>query len=145
MFRIAFSDHHDRADDFDGLVGKIVAGGLDETFEAPIGKWTQSDYESSWRGELLSLLRGEDVAVLLTVTIDPREANWLRGYTLYRFGDEVRIQERMFLMDELDHGFDLRNPSNFASRYESVNENGRRISEWVVSLADIRRFLESEC
>jgi hypothetical protein len=88
-------------------------------------------------------LRGADKAVLLTMALNPSRANWLRGYVLYRFGDEVRVQERLFIIDELDYEFDLKNPSQSLSEYTSVNDDGMRISEWKSSTREIRDFLRS--
>ncbi|MFI7607423.1 hypothetical protein ACIBTV_20075 [Micromonospora sp. NPDC049366] len=125
-------------------LGRITADGLDEAFEAPTSEWDEAAYRASWRSELQRILDGADRAVLLTLVVDPLSANWLRGYVLYRLGNEIRIQERLFFANELDHEIDLANPSRSVPTYESVNEDGVRISEWVTSLGELRDFFEIE-
>lgn len=130
--------------DPEAALGRVIAGGLDETFEAPIYEWGEAAYRASWRSELKRVLDGADSAVLLTLVVNPDNANWLRGYVLYRFDSCIRVQERLFFVDELDHEFDLAKPSLSAGAYRSMNEDGVRISEWITSIADVRDFYEIE-
>ncbi|GIJ10445.1 hypothetical protein ACFFMR_22665 [Micromonospora andamanensis] len=145
MFRIELSGPGGRALDPSVSVGKISAGDLDETFEMPTQFWSEASYRASWRRELQRILDGADRAVLLTLVVDPRSANWLRGYALYRLDSEIRIQERLFFLSELGHEFDLANPSRSVPAHASVTDDGLRISEWTVTIAELRGFFEDEC
>lgn len=126
-------------------MGTIVAGDLSEEFEVSLVDWDEAAYRDSWCRELSRFVRGADKAVLLTVAMDPSRANWMRGYVLYKFGPEVRVQERMFILDELREQFNLSDPSASVGDYESVNEDGMRISQWVVPMRDIEQFWRQEC
>lgn len=144
MFSIRFSNSRGEAQEPDVAFGRIVAGDLDETFESPVHYWGEASYRSSWRDELSRILCGADKAVLWTVVVDPSKANWLRGYTLYRFDADIRVQERLFIIDEFQSKLDLDNPSQVLPSYESVNEDGVRISEWSISPEHVREFIEAE-
>ena len=117
-----------------GVQGRIVAESLDEEFEVDTSEWGENDYRSSWLRELQRMVDGVDRAVLLTVAMAPQNANWLRGYVLYRFGEEVRVQERIFFVEQLPRDFDLSNPGSSLEDFESVDEDGFRISEWKFRL-----------
>lgn len=141
MFKIEILDEDSGENDV--LLGRIIAGTLDERFEVIVGDWSQADYETSWRSELSRILAGAKYAVLMTVAADPTKTDWLRGYTLYRFDDEVRVQEKIFLLEELEHPFDLAHPGLHGSPYESMSEDGVPISEWVVTVKEIQEFFDT--
>jgi hypothetical protein len=127
-------------------LGQVHAGDLQETFHAPLGEWRREDYEAGWRRQLVELLGGADVALLLTVAITPTLANWVRGYALYRFGTQVRVQEQIIFLqesgrDDLGRYFDLQHPDQSVRPYESMTEDGLRISEWTVPVEEIAAFL----
>jgi hypothetical protein len=47
----------------------------------------------------------------------------------------------LLFLDEIKEPFDLSNPHQYVRDRETVSEEGYRISEWEVSLADITAFL----
>ena len=123
-------------------LGHVVAGDLDEDFVLDTSYWEESEYVASWLAELQRLMSGCSTSVLLTAAAPLSVSNWLQGYVLYRFGDEVRVQEAIFLVQELPSGAALEEPSSLALPYEAVSEDGTKISEWRTDVADIRAFLE---
>lgn len=141
VFNVSFIDSVETF--YEGHIrGHIVAGSLDEQFEVPASHWSRRDYCESWDSELSRLVAGQGKAVIMTLVVEPSTANWLRGYELYRFDDEVRIHERMFMVDDLECAVDLKNPSRMMGEYRSETEEGLRISEWRVSIRDIQDFLD---
>ncbi|WP_369333634.1 hypothetical protein [Saccharopolyspora antimicrobica] len=125
-------------------IGRIVAGDLDERFESLVQCWSKSEYEASWRRQLQLLLEGGRRALLLTVAIPPKRANFLRGFDLYRFGEQVRVHDRMVLIGRfrrkrsiLDH------PDRYVPSYRPSTRSGQRVSEWCTTVSEIRSFLNS--
>jgi hypothetical protein len=139
-FDIAFADDI-RDDDPLIAIGRIQLGEHTETFEAFVGYWPIERYRQSWIAELRRLTGDADSACLLTsVWGKPEEANFAQAWTLYRFGEVVRVQENLILFDQLDHDFDPDEPWKSIPSYAEF-EDGERISEWRISLADIEEFL----
>lgn len=138
-FDIAFTG--DIVDD-DPLVvdGRIRFGEREETFDAYVGYWSTDHYRRSWIAALRRLTGGADTSCLLTSVSKPEEANFVTGIELYRFGDEVRVQDRVFFLDQ-HPDFDLDAPWESMDPYSAVNEDGEPISEWRITIADIEDFL----
>ncbi|MER7078940.1 hypothetical protein [Saccharopolyspora kobensis] len=125
-------------------IGRIVAGNLDERFESLVQYWSRSEYESSWRRQLQLLLEGGSRALLLTVAIPPERANFLRGFELYRFGEQVRVHDKMVLIGRFPRKRSiLVHPDRYVSSYRSSTRGGQRISEWYTTVSEIRSFLAS--
>lgn len=140
-FNIAFAEDI-RDDDPLIVIGRIRLGEHQETFDAFVGYWPIERYRESWIAELRRLVGGADIACLLTSVWGGREeANFARAYSLYRFGDSVRVQEDLILFDQLDHDFNPDEPWKSISPYAEVDEDGDRISEWRITVADLEDFL----
>ncbi|GAB3545014.1 hypothetical protein J2S53_001111 [Actinopolyspora lacussalsi] len=143
MFNIELTNEKD---DFFGesvYKGRIVAGDLDEYFRSETSWWSKSDYEESWIREIMRLIRGDtDVAVLITKFSPPESANFLQGYALYDFCENVIIQEQMFVIHNLEYVFNPCKPGEFLE-YSSTTEEGEIISEWKTKKEDLRIFVKS--
>jgi hypothetical protein len=107
-------------------LGEIVVGDFRERFSCYPTGGTADDLAAAWRAELAALTRGESVAVLRHA---PRFA-WL----IYRDGDECFVQQRF----STDGTF-----RDILPRI-TMTEDGDVVSEWVTSVAAIRRFLDAE-
>lgn len=121
--------------------GHIIVGTLDEDFLTPIDYWREADYLKSWSAELQSLTSGGDVAVLLTHAADTESDSLLRGFVLYRFSSEVRVQEAIFDPREHRGVADLSHPSALAPPYGAEGTDGQEVSEWRVPIEDIENFV----
>lgn len=139
-FGIAFTGET-AADDDLVAVGKITLGEDWELFHAPVHYWSAHDYEENWRAALKRLVDGEEISCLITNMFEAKYSNFITTWPLYRIGDRVHVQNRIIFRDELDRPFDEAKPWLSVSPRETVNEDGREISEWVVSLEDVRQFL----
>lgn len=141
-FGIAFTGF----DEEDPLVvnGELKLGDDREYFQSILGFWGVDDYLQSWTEGLQRLLAGASISCLATSVIDPSNANFVEVWPLYREQSDVYVQNRLLFLDQLSHEFDPSEPWNSVDPRSVVNEDGQRISEWRVSLSDVREFLESD-
>ncbi len=142
-FNIAFTGETADYDDL-VVVGEITLGEHQERFHSAIDYWSTRQYEESWHTALKRLVDGEEVSCLVTNMVDPEHANFLTVWPLYRIGNQVHVQNQIVFLQELDHPFSAAEPWRSVDARETVDEDGNRISEWVVSLHDVRQFLEAE-
>ncbi|THV32113.1 hypothetical protein [Glycomyces paridis] len=109
-----------------------------EYFRSSLGHWSVERYAASWRAQFAALRRGASVAVLFTGVEDPRSANFVTGWVVYRPGDGfLYLQERLFLDSQLPVGWELRDLGRTVGERTTVTEDGHAVAEWRVRLADI--------
>jgi hypothetical protein len=133
----------DRTGNLAEAVGRIVIGDFVETFRIPLGFWSESDYRRSWR-QAFDALKGDpnSRSCLLVSMTDPESTNFLTCWPMYRDGDSVYIQNAIIFLDELESDFDIREPWASISPRCAIDEDGNKISEWVVSMDSVRDFFE---
>jgi len=125
-----------------GAVGAIRLGEHREYFESVIGFWGAQDYMKIWDAGLRRLLRGASISCLATSVIQPSNAKFVEVSPLYREESDVYVQNCLLFLDQLADEFDPTAPWESVSPRSVVDEDGVRISEWLVSTADIGEFLE---
>jgi hypothetical protein len=125
-------------------IGKIQLGDHCEFFHAELGFWSIEDYEVSWVEALRRLLRGSSISCLLTSLTDPRHAEFITAWPLYRSGAELCVQNQLIFLDKLTREFDPAAPWESITPHSVTDEDGNQISEWSLSLVDIQRFLEKK-
>ncbi|MBV9025015.1 MAG: hypothetical protein JO362_14775 [Streptomycetaceae bacterium] len=140
-FNIKFTGETAEDDDL-VAVGEITLGEDWERFHAPIDYWSTRDYEQSWRIALNRLVDGEEVSCLITSMFEAKYSNFLTIWPLYRIGNQVHVQNELLFPEDLDKPFNASEPWLSVGPRETVSDDGRPISEWVVSLDEVRRFLE---
>jgi len=124
-------------------MGRIVAGELDEGFASTLYEWSKRDYEVHWLQSLERLINGDTKIVLMTQYLDPAESLNLEWWALYRGeGDVVYVQNHLRFCDQLGKGFSVAEASKFLEDRITVDEDGNRISEWVVPFSEIRLFVD---
>jgi hypothetical protein len=133
------------ADDPAVAVGEIQLGDYRESFHAVTGYWSTQDYEASWTAALRRLLAGGAVSCLVTSLTDPQEATFITAWPLYlnQETEEVYVQNQILFLDELPAPFAPDLPWESVDPRTTVDEDGRKISEWKITLTDIENFLDS--
>jgi hypothetical protein len=124
--------------------GTVRLGGLLERFEADLSYWTPDQYRASWRAAASILLEGGEKAAFVTSITDPATANFIFWWTAYRDGEKVHVQQQVLFMDRLQAPFDPSDLVRHVGPREVVDEDGNQISEWTVSIDDIRAFRDSQ-
>ncbi|MFD8493315.1 hypothetical protein [Amycolatopsis sp. NPDC059657] len=118
-------------------------GDFSETFHAPLGYWTVSDYRRSWRQSILRLNTSDEVTSCLMVAMtDPGESNFLMSWPMYRLGEVLYVQNSIIFLDQLEHAFDPNNPWLSVREREVVDEDGNRISEWSTTMNSVRELIQ---
>ncbi len=133
----AFYFHH-----ADLCLGRITIGNFEEIFESSVSFWSKADYYVSWMESLNRIIRGATISCLITSLHDPRHAEFLNWWPLYRDDQLVFIQNHLFFLNEARAEFDLSNPYAFVRNHQTVNEDGESISQWTISVEEIRVFLQ---
>jgi hypothetical protein len=125
-------------DGWPGLWGQIVLGEFTERFVAPIDWWTRDDYERQWFEGARRLIDGAQESAFV------QEAGRL-WWTAWREGDDVHIQQRLLVDESLSRA---RTAGVGELPYEVVGlrathtDDGQLLSTWIVSIADLRAFVD---
>jgi CdiI N-terminal domain len=139
-FGIAFTGDFDDEDPL-VAIGVITLGDFSEHFESALDFWDQDDYRKSWDEGLRRLIIGGPVSCLATSVSDPPITNFVVVWPLYLSGDDVYVQNKLLFLDQLPHDFDPSAPWESIGPRRTVTEDCDQISEWQVTLNEIREFL----
>ena len=123
-----------------GARGLIVLAEYSEEFLASLGEWTHTQYREQWARSIQRLIEGDAKAVLITTFSSPDVASHLEWWALYREGEDVFAQNQLLLFDDLTGKFDVSRAVEYLRDRQTVNEEGLPISEWRVSMDDLRVF-----
>ena len=124
------------------LRGLIQLGVKEESFFAPVSFWNRQEYLRSWYLSLCVGLERKQHSVLVTSMLDPESANFLMVWVLYFIGQHVHIQNSVVFLDDVVPGFNADDVNSYVGAREVVNEEGDRISEWIVTLPEVLSFKE---
>jgi hypothetical protein len=135
MFEIAFIDDvpEYRDDGWRGLWGGVTFGAFQERFVAPVERWTRVDYERQWLEAARRLLGEADRTGFVT-------APYRFWWTAWREGERVFIHQEFFVPGRYAEPYDGRTPYEIIGARRTQSEDGR-VSEWEVTLGDIRDFV----
>jgi len=122
-------------------LGEIVIGDYIEMFEASTSYWTADDYQKQWKQAIERIVNGEAKSRLITTMYDPVKANFIFCWPIYREGMRVYFQNQMLLMENQDFPLDLKNTFLNIEDRQILNDEGLSISEWEVSVFDLKDFL----
>jgi len=135
MFHIKFVNH---ALSSTLARGEIRAGQFHEQFEASIEFWNKIQYQIHWHTQILKILDKNDKSCLITSITNPSTANFIFWWPIYKIGDLCFIQNQILFLDKLFEPFDPANPCRYVPDRQTITEDGDPISEWVISLNDLR-------
>lgn len=149
-FSIALvNDPNLRFPDFDPKVaslGIIEIGPYKERFIAPLMYWSVDDYRRHWEQAIERILfHQSDVSCLITSMADPAKSAFIFWWPMYRVNNKtVCIQNHILFFDKLQSPFDESNPFSSVPERRTINEDGDNISEWLVSIDEVRHFWMKE-
>ena len=160
MFSIQFDPTSELPDDLTSEVPeayrKFVKGYIDfgvetktqrreEWFISPLHLWSVQDYEKHWREALEQMVRGQDRSALIVSLGSLMPDDYVNWWPMWRFGKTIKLQEHLLFLSELSQPFDHTNPYVHVREYDNeADEDGRRASEWEVSVSDMAAFLEAQ-
>lgn len=117
---------------------EIVIGGHREIVEVPLQYWRREQYREQWRRAIDRIVSGESTACLITGMHDPQKANFIAWWPMWREGSTVYIQNQILFMDDVQGGFDEKDPYRHIPKRKTVTDEGERISEWSVRVSEFR-------
>jgi hypothetical protein len=133
MFDIAFiADPPEDEDGWLALRGRTVLGNYSEEFMSELGFWTRRDYEQHWLQSAARILNGGSKAAFFTSAFQFFWAMW-------RNGNLLLVHEHL-LLPEMQAAIATENLHSVVPEYEAASENGETISEWRISIDEMREF-----
>jgi len=123
--------------------GTVKINDFQERFSAPMGYWSRSDYKAQWRKSIEELLNtpGNATSALVVTMHDPRHANFITCWPLYKEGKTVYVHNNLLFLDKLPRPFKIEDVGSYVGRRETVSEDGEKISEWVTDVDDLKECL----
>jgi hypothetical protein len=146
MFSIAFTQEPliDAEPGENGRVGLLNFGGVEERFVAHLGTWSEREYSEHWRAALVRTLNSEPSA-LITDMQTPQESSHLVWWPMWKVGNDIVFHNQIFFFSK--HGLeempDLEKLFKFVEPRQTHNSKGMAVSEWLVPVSEIRRFLNA--
>jgi len=147
MFSIGFTDEaFEKVEpEEQGRMGLLVLGSHHERFVTHFWAWSEKEYQDQWTNGLTRVLRGLPSA-LITDMRTPTQSSHLVWWPMWRVNHKIVFHNQLFFFEQ--HG--LRTPQiETELLYEFIGERSRKsadgtpLSEWVVALPHIEKFLET--
>ena len=123
--------------------GRIRIGQFEEVFESSLEYWAPDQYETQWYSAVSRVLDKRRDACLITSVTDPKTANFLFWWPIYVCGDLAIIQNQVLFLERFRKDFELDKAYQYLEPRESVSEDGEPISEWSVSLSELKSWRDS--
>jgi hypothetical protein len=120
--------------------GRLTFGHFRDEFQAPLYDWAPGDYAAQWLEAATRLVDGAPVAVFLTHMMHPT-APYHLGWPAWREGDQIYLQERLFVTEQLAAPFDPYQAELFAGARQERTPEGEPISQWHVTVRDLADFV----
>ncbi len=145
MFDINLSDKLVIIENEPLLSGSINTDSLMESFHASASYWDRGGYLNQWKKALEVLINGGEKSALITGITEPKSANFIRWWILYSQKDDIYLQEHVLFLDSLKENFNEQRFVEFVPERDVETEYGEKISEWKVSIDDIKVAYKKLC
>jgi hypothetical protein len=123
-------------------LGEIRIDDFVETFEMSVSFWDSNDYLNHWKDALGRIVSGYHKSCLITSMHDPKNANFIVWWPIFREESVVIFQNQILFMNQLDTPFNPKDPFAHVGERKRVSESKYPISEWSVGLSAIEEFLK---
>ena len=120
--------------------GVLTLGEAKEYFGSSLFQWSKKDYEAQWRQAIKALLDGRDRAALITEYVGPEFATHLKWWPMYVVDNTVFVQDHLLFYNRLAEPFSALDPFSSMRDRRTTNEDGKKISEWAVSIVEVEEF-----
>jgi hypothetical protein len=123
--------------------GLITLGAFKERFISSLEYWDIGQYELHWKRAILRILQLESASCLITSLTDPRTANFIVWWPMYRIEEQVYVQNQILFLESLSKAFNENDPFGHLGPRKSVNADGEKLSEWSVPIKEVESFLRA--
>jgi len=130
----------------EGEYGEITLGDFSEHFIAPTDYWGMRAYEKQWREAVRRVVDSDsDIDSMLIISMpNLSEADVIESWPLYKVGSNVFVQNSRIDQELLDEKIDEENLYKIIPPRETISKDtGEPISEWKLSLGDLKDWLSS--
>ncbi len=129
--------------------GQIVIDDFTENVFMPVEYWSLDEYKAQWKDGIERIKQGHEKSCLITKIYDPREYKFVELWSLYRRGDNVHIFNCLFVNEVYEEIIGQKEYSSktcydFISDYCPYTEDGTKVSEWIIPVDQIDKYLPDE-
>lgn len=142
-FSISFPEKNSQTIPSEYIHGEISLGEFHEGFRASLSYWNTNNYLLQWREGLQRICDGNSKSCLVTSMYDPNSSNYIFLWLLYLNGCSVYVQNQILFLEGIDTSNFESTLYNYITDRETFNEDGNKISEWVIGLDDIKNYINS--
>lgn len=117
--------------------GEITINEFKEFLDIALDWWSLNDYRKQWQ-EGIDHLLDHNVSCFVVSIHNPKIRRYIDWWLLYKIGNKVYVRNQLIISDIYqeqigDKPFTVQNCYDFIpERGESHDEDGNKISEWVV-------------
>lgn len=128
------------------LRGKVVFRNFEEPFRTTNKFWSKDQYYTHWIKELKALINGNKLKTgLITDMQDPTSKHsCIDVFSMYKFESITYIQNRILVIEEMKEKFNPELIEQYIYDRQIYSEDGDKLSEWQVSVQDIKDFLATQ-
>ena len=138
LLKSAQDDFKEVLDTDDIEAAEITIGDFKEVFLSSVDYWHVTEYQKHWAETVEKILNGEcDKTALIVNMHDPKDANYLNCWPLYREGDTIYIHNQLLFISQIKE-FDIANLPEYVDARQTVNQDGDAISEWATSADELQ-------
>jgi CdiI N-terminal domain len=141
MFYIKINQIEQYEFDTFGYWGEIKIGEFSEVFFSSSQYWNFEQYRNHWRRELSKIFQGKDKICLITSFSPAKVSRFLFIWKIYRLNEVLYFQNQIMFTENLE--IDDSNCSDSISDLQLVNSEGIEISTWVLSVDEMKNFVNN--
>lgn len=119
------------------IEGSFDLSGSHEKFSLALSYWTRERYLESWRCSINAGLKIGQHTAIITSMRDPQNANFIPVWIFYHGGLECFVQNKILFLQDYGGEFNPNSVNSYIGQRETHNEDGARISEWVVPVQEV--------
>ena len=113
-----------------------IANELEESFFSSLQALSKNDYLKQWLLAVDIIIQGKDRSGIVVDYADLESEIVGEWWTLYLLDkDLIAVQNQL-----IGRGFAIENFTNYVPHYQSIDEEGNKISEWHITLEDLIEF-----
>lgn len=127
----------------EAVYGRIHIGDYYETFAASLVYWKPGAYQVHWRKALQRIVEGATRSAVITSYVEPTPGGSLTWWPIYRERETIYFQNQLLFFDQVVPPFSPDRPWESVGVRETMNPEGRQISEWKTALSSVNEWLRS--
>ena len=118
------------------ILASISLGEYVEELHIPIDYWGIEEYKNSWAKSIADGIEKKKHSVLITSMHEPESLNFISAWIIYYDGEISYVQNKIIFVDDFPE-FDTSKINEYVNKREIFNEDGFKISEWIVKTKDV--------